>query len=49
MRATGSHEVILKNVPIPGQNAVDIWPASAPPAADAERFPVSSPIDRPRC
>ena len=38
MRATGSHEVILKNVPIPRQNAVDIWPASAPPAADAERF-----------
>lgn len=28
MRATGSHEVILKNVPIPRQNAVDIWPTS---------------------
>ncbi|TCW09854.1 alkylation response protein AidB-like acyl-CoA dehydrogenase [Raoultella sp. BIGb0138] len=38
MRATGSHEVILKNVRVPRENAVDIWSAAAPPAADAERF-----------
>lgn len=36
MRATGSHEVVLKDVVIPRDHAVDIWPLSAPPATDAE-------------
>ncbi|WP_142465270.1 acyl-CoA dehydrogenase family protein [Klebsiella spallanzanii] len=38
MRATGSHEVILKNVQVSAENAVDVWPVDAPPAPDAEQF-----------
>lgn len=38
MRATGSHEVILKNVQVSAENAVDVWPADEPPAPDAEQF-----------
>lgn len=38
MRATGSHEVILQNVRVAAANAVDVWPADAPPAPDAEQF-----------
>lgn len=38
MRATGSHEVILKNVQVSAENAVDVWSVDAPPAPDAEQF-----------
>lgn len=38
MRATGSHEVILKNVQVSAENAVDVWPVDAPPAPDDEQF-----------
>lgn len=38
MRATGSHEVILKNVQVSAENAVDVWPVDTPPAPDAEQF-----------
>ena len=38
MRATGSHEVILNNVQVSAENAVDVWPVDAPPAPDAEQF-----------
>lgn len=38
MRATGSHEVILKNVRVAAENAVDVWSSDAPPAQDAEQF-----------
>lgn len=38
MRATGSHEVILKNVLVSAENAVDVWSVDAPPAPDAEQF-----------
>ena len=37
MRATGSHEVIFNNVMVGPDHAVDVWPADAPPAGDAER------------
>lgn len=38
MRATGSHEVILKNVQVAAENAVDVWPADETPAPAAEQF-----------
>lgn len=38
MRATGSHEVVLNNVRVAAEHAVDVWPADAPPAPDAEQF-----------
>lgn len=38
MRATGSHEVVLKNVQVSAGHAVDVWPADEPPAPDAEQF-----------
>lgn len=38
MRATGSHEVVLNNVQVAADHAVDVWAADAPPAPDAEQF-----------
>ena len=38
MRATGSHEVIFNHVRVAAEHAVDVWPADAPPAAEAEPF-----------
>ncbi len=38
MRATGSHEVIFNHVRVAAEHAVDVWPADAPPAAQAEPF-----------
>ncbi len=38
MRATGSHEVIFNHVRVAAERAVDVWPADAPPAAQAEPF-----------
>ncbi|MDU7344683.1 MAG: acyl-CoA dehydrogenase family protein [Klebsiella grimontii] len=38
MRATGSHEVVLNNVRVADEYAVDVWAADAPPAPDAEQF-----------
>ncbi|HAT1610433.1 TPA: acyl-CoA/acyl-ACP dehydrogenase [Raoultella planticola] len=38
MRATGSHEVVLKNVCVAAENAVDVWPTDAPPSPDADQF-----------
>ncbi|MDP1153908.1 acyl-CoA dehydrogenase, partial [Klebsiella pneumoniae] len=37
-RATGSHEVIFNHVRVAAEHGVDVWPADARPAAQAEPF-----------
>lgn len=46
MRATGSHEVVLNDVVIPRDHAVDIWPLSAPRHGCRKRPAVCQSPDR---